>query len=217
MYGNAQRLDLEAFPSGTEQIVFELCITVGANAAASCLGGTKELGVAITIAYGVGPNSDVADTLSQQEPYYGLYQVHSLTSPHPHPHPPPHCPRPSAAHRLRTLVRACVRASPTHRHSSIRRTAHFLSFSPPFPPRPLCLGLSLPTADCNSNYGLADTPVSVHPSLPLPSRAGSLSPTPNLLALSLTMPLSPLSSYSVRSLHTLSVMTISLSPTWAGL
>jgi hypothetical protein len=76
-YGNAAIVDAGVYPQGTEEVVFELCLSVGTDISASCFGGEVERGVGITMQYGIGPdNSNInPDT---QLPYYGLYQVISL-------------------------------------------------------------------------------------------------------------------------------------------
>ena len=78
-YGNFIRADNDVFPpgvvnGGTEDVQFELCLSLGDDSTAACAGGKVYSGVGVTISYSVGPqgNSINEDT---GEPFYGLYQI----------------------------------------------------------------------------------------------------------------------------------------------
>ena len=73
-YGNFLRVDPTAYPSGSEDIVFELCQTVGNDATLPCLGGNQDTNVGITISYAVGPSGSSTNPAAGL-PYYGLYQI----------------------------------------------------------------------------------------------------------------------------------------------
>jgi hypothetical protein len=78
-YGNHIRADNEAYPpgqvqGGTEDVQFELCLSVGQDISKSCAGGEVYSSVGVTVSYSVGPDGNTinADT---NEPFYGLYQI----------------------------------------------------------------------------------------------------------------------------------------------
>eukprot|EP00960_Hanusia_phi_P018846 554889-Hanusia_phi.AAC.20 len=73
-YGNFLLVDPAVYPSGSEDIVFELCQSVGTDASLPCLGGNQDTNVGITITYAVGPTGSSTNPVTGL-PYYGLYQI----------------------------------------------------------------------------------------------------------------------------------------------
>jgi hypothetical protein len=76
-FGNNIIADPATFPSGTETIEFELCLSVPADKFKSpdtCGGGELELGVGIEIFYSVGPDGQQNNSRTGT-PYYGLYMI----------------------------------------------------------------------------------------------------------------------------------------------
>jgi hypothetical protein len=67
-YGNNILVDPEIYPSGTEDIVFELCISVRNDPSRVCSGGVQELSLSVSLAYGVGPPGTEGIA-------YGLYRL----------------------------------------------------------------------------------------------------------------------------------------------
>ena len=78
-YGNHIRADLDAFPpgevnGGTEDIQFELCLSLGEDDSAKCAGGEVYAGVGVTISYSIGPDGK-SENAATGDPFYGLYQI----------------------------------------------------------------------------------------------------------------------------------------------
>jgi len=78
-YGNAIRADIELFPlgvmkGGTEDIQFELCMSIGNQDSENCGGGVQYTDVGLTITYSIGPDGRQFDP-DTMEPYWGLYQI----------------------------------------------------------------------------------------------------------------------------------------------
>jgi hypothetical protein len=67
-YGNNVLVDPEVYPSGLEDISFELCSSVKDDPSRACFGGVEELSVSVTLSYGIGPPGS-------DETAYGLYRL----------------------------------------------------------------------------------------------------------------------------------------------
>jgi hypothetical protein len=67
-YGNNVLVDPEIYPSGSEEISFEICHSLGSDPTRACSGGVQELSVSVTLSYGVGPPGS-------DEIAYGLYKL----------------------------------------------------------------------------------------------------------------------------------------------
>ena len=65
-YGNDALVDPTFYPTGTEDIVFELCYSVKEDPTKACAGGVQELGVSVTLSYGAGPSGST-------NVFFGLY------------------------------------------------------------------------------------------------------------------------------------------------
>jgi hypothetical protein len=76
-FGNNIIADPTEFPFGTENIEFELCLSVpkeNFKSPDTCGGGEEELGVGIEVFYSVGPDGEQNNTKTGT-PYYGLYMI----------------------------------------------------------------------------------------------------------------------------------------------
>ena len=67
-YGNDALVDPTFYPTGTEDIVFELCYSVKEDPTKACAGGVQELGVSVTLSYGADPSGST-------NVFFGLYTL----------------------------------------------------------------------------------------------------------------------------------------------